>query len=309
MTAIRTTLMAATVLAALGSAPAAAQQLRFMTGPQGGVWFPLGGAIQNMVHNNMPGVTVQVMPGAGIANVMAVSTGRADIAFANSVSTVDGIVGRGAFEAPLSNVCNVATLYPQFFQIVALNSANVSSIGDLRGRALATQPRGNTAEEIGREVLDAAGLSYDDLGTVHFVSYSDGVSLMRDNNAHAMFLGTTIPSSAVMDIATAAGVRLISLDDELMAEMQSRNPGFTPLMIPAGTYPGQTEDVKAISYATHIVARCDLDPTIVETMLTTITDNMGDLVAIASAMREVDREMMATDIGVPMHEGATRFFQ
>jgi TRAP transporter TAXI family solute receptor len=244
-----------------------------------------------------------------VANVKAIATGRADIAFANSVSTVDAMEGRGAFEEKVSNVCNVATLYPQYFQIVTLKSAGVNSVADLRGKALATQPRGNTAEEISREVLDAAGLNYEALSTVHFVSYSDGVSLMKDNNAQAMMLGTTVPASSVMDLANATDISVIPLDDAMMAEMKRRNPGFTPLTIKANSYPGQTEDVQAIGYATHVIARCDLDPAIVEGMLKAMTDNMGDLVAITSAMRDLDRTMMATDIGVPMHEGAKRFFQ
>jgi TRAP transporter TAXI family solute receptor len=305
----RTTLAAATALGLLAAAPLAAQDLRMMTGPQGGSWYPLGGAIQNMVQNSMPGVSVQVLPGGGVANVKAIATGRADIAFANSVSTVDAMEGRGAFEEKVSNVCNVATLYPQYFQIVALKSAGVNSVADLNGKALATQPRGNTAEEISREVLDAAGLSYEALSTVHFVSYSDGVSLMKDNNAQAMMLGTTVPASAVMDLANATDITLVNLDTAMMDEMKRRNPGFTPLTIKAGSYPGQDEDVQAIGYATHMIARCDLDPAIVEGVLKAMTENMGDLAAIARAMADLDRTMMATDIGVPMHAGAAKFFQ
>ncbi len=309
MKTIRTALLGACALAALGATGASAQQLRLMTGPQGGAWYPLGGAIQSMMQSSMPGVSVQVLPGGGVANVMAIATGRADIAFANSVSTVDAMEGRGAFEQKVSNVCNVATLYPQYFQIVALKSAGVNDIADLRGKGIATQPRGNTAEEISREVLDAAGLNYDAMGRVHFVSYSDGVALMKDNNAHAMFLGTTVPSSAVMDLANSAEITLVGMSDEMMDEMRRRNPGYTELVIPAGSYPGQNEDVQAIGYATHVIARCDLDPAVVEGMLKAMTENLGDLVSIASAMKGLTHEVMATDIGVPMHDGASRFFQ
>jgi len=35
-------------IAALFAAPAAAQQVTFMTGPQGGSWIPLGGALKGM---------------------------------------------------------------------------------------------------------------------------------------------------------------------------------------------------------------------------------------------------------------------
>ncbi len=69
-----------------------------MTGPQGGSWYPMGGAIKNVVDAAMPDSSVQVMPGAGIANVKAIEAGKADLAFANSVSTVDAINGQPPFE-------------------------------------------------------------------------------------------------------------------------------------------------------------------------------------------------------------------
>ena len=93
-------LMAATFVIGLtvgipGSADA--QQLRFMTGPQGGAWYPLGGAIQNMAAETM-GANIIVMPGGGIANIQGVQNGDADLAFGNSISTVDAVHGREPFD-------------------------------------------------------------------------------------------------------------------------------------------------------------------------------------------------------------------
>ena len=64
------TILAATVLAISATSLAQAQQVRLMTGPQGGSWYPLGGAIANIAGKN--DIKVQVLPGAGIANVAIV---------------------------------------------------------------------------------------------------------------------------------------------------------------------------------------------------------------------------------------------
>ena len=74
------------------AAPAQAEELRLMTGPQGGIWVPLGGALKNMWEKAVPGVTIQTLPGAGISNVRAVHEGKADIGFGNSISTVDAVI-------------------------------------------------------------------------------------------------------------------------------------------------------------------------------------------------------------------------
>jgi TRAP transporter TAXI family solute receptor len=293
---------------AIMSAPAAqAQQVRLMTGPQGGSWYPLGGALANILGEK--GTNMQVLPGAGVANVRAISTGRADFGFGNSISTVDGLAGREPFEGPQENVCNVATLYPQYFQIVANADAGIETMADVAGKSMAIQPRGNTAEFVTAQMLEVVGLNYDDLSRVSHVSYTDAVSLMRDNNAQVFTLGTTVPASAIMDLASAREIKLIPVSDEEFEAMRELNPGYTKLTIPAGSYPGQDEDVAAVGYATHVIARCDLDEDVVYNLLEGMMENMEDLVSIVRVMSETTPEVMATDTGVPMHAGAERFYR
>jgi TRAP transporter TAXI family solute receptor len=288
---------------------AVAENLRFMTGPQGGSWYPMGGAIKNVVEKAVPDTSLQVMPGAGIANVKAVQAGKADLAFANSVSTVDAINGKPPFEERADNVCNIATLYPQYFQIVTTADSGIESLDQLKGRGLTTQPTGNTGEAITAHLVEAAGLSYDDLAGVDFVSYNDSVALLKDGNSEVFTLGTTVPASAIMDLASARDVKLLEVDDAILAKMQELNPGYQRTEIPAGSYPGQDAAVPTIGYATHVIARCDLPAETVTGILEQIVGNQQDLAAVATAIADTSREQMAADIGVPMHEAAAQFWQ
>jgi TRAP transporter TAXI family solute receptor len=250
-----------------------------------------------------------VLPGAGIANVKAVHQGKADLGFGNSISTVDGMAGRAPFEEKTSNVCNVATLYPQYFQVVANADAGINSLGDLKGKGIAVQPKGNTAEFISQQALQVYGLKYEDMGRVSYVSYTDAVSLMKDNNAQAFTLGTTVPASSIMDLASARDIKLVAIPDDKFQAMRQLNPGYTKLTIPAGSYPKQTTDVQTIGYATHIVARCDLAEDVVYKILKGMVDNKADLAAIAKAMAGNTPKTMAEDVGVPMHKGAVKFYK
>lgn len=287
---------------------AQAQNIVLMTGPQGGSWYPLGGAIQNIVESNIDGASVRVLPGAGIANVKAVESGKADMGFANSVSTVDAIEGNAPFDSKATNICNVATLYPQYFQVVALADAGINSPADLADKAAAIQPVGNTGEAITKHMLQSQGLSYDDLPRVNHGSYTDSVSLMKDGNADFFTLGTTVPAGAIMDLASARDVTIVPIEGENLSKMQALNPGYKPIVIPAGSYPGQDADVNTIGYATHIIARCDLDPELVYNVISNIADSVDDLSAVAKAVGNATPESMALDNGVPMHDGAKRFF-
>jgi len=300
-------LASAVMFAVAGSASAA--DLKLVTGPQGGSWYPLGGALKNLIEKQIPGSNVQVGPGAGIANVKAIEAGKADIGFANSVSTVDAINGKPPFEKKYANVCNVATLYPQYFQVVALAGSGIKSPADLKGKALTTQKKGNTGEQITVHLLEAYGLSYKDLPKVNQGSYTDSVNQLKDGNAEWFTLGTTAPASAIMDLAASRDVMLVPIPDDGLANMQKINPGYKRIMIKAGTYPKQTADVGTVGYATHVIARCDLDAKTVEGVLNAMAGGIGDMAAIAKAMAGADAKAMALDIGVPFHAGATAFYK
>jgi TRAP transporter TAXI family solute receptor len=302
-------LAAAVAALSLAAGAAGAQQVRLMTGPQGGSWYPLGGAIQNIIENRIDGASVQVLPGAGIANVKAVQEGKAQMGFANSVSTVDGVKGAPPFDAAADNVCNVATLYPQYFQVVALADSGIETPADMAGKDAAIQPVGNTGEAITEHMLRAHGLGYDALGRVNRGSYTDSVGLLKDGNAEFFTLGTTIPAGAIMDLASARDIRMVPIDDEGLAAMQEINAGYQRGTIPAGTYPGQDEDTPTIVYATHLIAACDLDEQLVHDVAAALAESVGDLASIASAVKGVTPEDMARDLGVPMHEGAARYYR
>ena len=64
-------------IAAAFPAAASAQNITLMTGPQGGVWVPLGGQLKSMWEKAIPGLNVTATPGAGIANVRGVDEGKA----------------------------------------------------------------------------------------------------------------------------------------------------------------------------------------------------------------------------------------
>mgnify|MGYP002621843972 FL=1 len=303
--ALATMLLAVALLTAC---PSTDQKLRLVTGPQGGSWYPLGGAVKNIVENNLEGVSLQVVPGAGIANVKAVESGQAQLGFANSVSTVDAINGEPPFDTRATNVCHVATFYPQYFQIVTVAGSGISSPADFRGRALAAQTRGNTAEAITRHLLRVYGMTYDDLSRVNYGSYTDSVTLLKDDNAQIFTLGTTIPAGAVMDLASARNIALVAVPDDALAKMKAINNGYRRAVIPAGTYPGQTADVPTIGYTTHMIARCDLDPGIVYRILDSLFANLQELTSITKALRSATPQSMGMDIGVPLHAGAAQWY-
>ena len=302
----KTCVLAIGVACALGGTAAAAE-LKLMSGPQGGSWIPLGGQLKDMWEKAIPGLSVQVLPGAGIANVRAIEEAKTDIGFGNSISTVDAMTGKPPFNKPHANVCNVATLYPQYYQFVVLANSGINKIEDMKGKSITTQQRGNTGEQITRQLLEVHGVAYSDV-KASFVGYTDSVTQMQDGHAVAFGLSTQIPAGAVMDLAAAREIKIIDLSDSI-EKMRKLNSGYNLVTIPKGTYPKQDKDVQVIGFHTHIVASCKLPADTVYTMTKMIGDNTKTLATVAKDIATLTPKEMGADIGVPFHPGAAKYYK
>ena len=126
---------AAMLALGLTVAPVAAQtptKLTYFTGPTGGSWIPIGGALKVLWEKAIPGLSIENRPGAGLVNLKAVEEGKAEIGMGNMTSTVDALAGKGTgITKPYTNVCHLASLYPNVAQFVTRSDLGIKSIADI----------------------------------------------------------------------------------------------------------------------------------------------------------------------------------
>jgi len=283
--------------------------LKMMTGPMGGSWYPLGGAIADAVQKEMPNVTIAVAPGGGIANVEAIEFGKCDIGFSNSSSGVDGVYGRPPFKQKMQNMRQLANLYPQYFQMVVLEDSGIKSVADLKGKRISPGPKGHTGEFAAQQVLQVYGLSYKDMSKVHHVSYNDTVALMKDGHCDAWLLTTTIPASSIMDLASARKIRLLPLPEDKIQAMQKLNAGYIRRTVPKGTYPGVDYDVPGIGWFTHLVVSAKLPDDLVYNIAKVLVKNLDRFGQVVKDMKGATAKDLAMDIGIPFHPGALKYYK
>ena len=300
---------AAGLAALLLSTPAAAQMIRIMSGPQGGSWYPLAGAIQTIVEKEVAGTSLRVAPGAGISNVLGVENNKAEMGFGNSVSTFDGVHGNDPFKKKTENVCHIATLYFQYFHVVALADAGVKTVSDVNGKILTTQQKGNTGEQMTRDVLKVYGLDYAKLRKVNFGSYNDSVEQLKDGHAQVFSLITTVPASAVMDLGSARKITVIPVPDDKLRMLQKINKGYDKRTIKAGSYPGQEKDIQTIGTWTHLIMRCSTPEDLVYKVTKSLAQNTEHLGNVVSAVKGLTPKELAIDVGVPYHPGARKYYR
>ena len=154
--------------------------------------------------------------------------------------------GRKPFNKPHNNVCNVASLYPQYFQFVVLADSGINKISDLKGKIDHHAAEGQHRRTDHRHFLQANGLSWSDV-KVSRVGYTDSVNQMKDGQAVAFGLNTQAPAGAVMDLAAARDIKMFEQTDAYQ-NMLKLNPSYKLITLPKGTYPKQDKDLTVIGF-------------------------------------------------------------
>src|SRR5579885_560428 len=133
---------AGVALAGLILAPGAqAQQKNFsiVTGGTGGVYYPLGGALANMLGKYNPGwsATAEVT-GGSVDNLKLIGAKRADIAFTQVDASYDALKGQDKFKgAPVKHMA-LAVLYPNIMHVVTVEGKGINTVADMKGRRVST---------------------------------------------------------------------------------------------------------------------------------------------------------------------------
>jgi len=305
----KTVLATATALATFYSASATAETLTFMTGPTGGSWYPLAGAMKSIFEKADPDLSFQIRPGTGLVNLRAVQTGKGDLGFGSIVVTVDAILGNGTFEEKHDKICNIGSMYSNYIQNVTTDKS-IETLEDIKGKRLTTMPRGTQTESITRTTLEAVGLSYDDMQKVDFISITDSVNMLKDGQSEVFMTYTAVPSGSMIDLTNARDVKFLPISDEESEAMRAINPGWSRMTIPQGAYPGVDEDVPTVGSPMHFFVNCD---TVSEETAYTITkalaENVTELGHVNAELKEWTVEKLAFESDVPFHPGAEKYYE
>jgi TRAP transporter TAXI family solute receptor len=147
------------------------------------------------------------------------------------------------------------------------------------------------------------------MSKVHHVGYNDSVALMKDGHNDGWLFCTTAPASAVIDLASSRRIRLLSLPDDKIAEMQKLNAGYARRVIPKGTYQGVDYDVQGFGFYTHLIASEDLPEDLVYKITKTLVESLPQLATVVKAMEGATAQDLAADVGVPFHPGALKYYK
>ena len=308
--------------AALSGAHAQPYNLTLSGASPGGLWSLLGAGVHASVAEQFPGsaVTYQTS-GGGLANVMLVSTGRADLGMIHNVELRYALEGRAPFRQQVTNLREIAYLYDwaPVQWVVATSFAERHGIETADDLIAARAPvrvgvntRGNMVQELNRALFEAYGVTYEDIeswgGQVVYAASNEMAELMANRRLDMTGNSLFAPAGSIVQVAQSLDVTMLSFNADVVASVVE-SMGAIPYTIPAGTYDWLDHDVLTVSPGAGLVASEAMAEQTAYDIAKAVVENLGRIQRVHSAMAELTAKQMASQDTIPYHPGALRYYR
>jgi TRAP transporter TAXI family solute receptor len=309
MTATLRSLLAGAVIASAPAASHAQEFINVLTGGTSGVYYPVGSALASLYGEKIPNVQAQVQSTkASVENLNLLQQGKGELAIALGDSVKFAWEGNEevGFKAPLTKLRGIAAAYPNFIQIAATADSGVKTLADLKGKSLSVGAPKSGTELNARAILEAAGMSYDDMSKVEYLPFAESVELQKNRQLDATLQSAGVGVASIKDLATAMPSQIVSIPADVVEKLGAP---YVAGVIPAGTYEGQTEDVPTVAVMNYFVSSEDVPEETAYQMTKLMFENLPTLIAAHKSAEQITLETALTGMPIPLHPGAERYYR
>ena len=293
-------------------APAASgktQILTIGTADSTGTMYPVGAAVASVINDNVPGFKVNVETSKGSpANCVNIQSGEVQLATIAGDTAMQAVNGMGKFEGQAcEDLRAICAVYTSLSNWIALKESGLTMVNDLGGKNVAVGPEASTTEIAGLAGLAAAGVEPSEKVNL---GLGDGANEVGDGVRDASHGFAGIPIGGQLSVAQTKDCVFLGYTDEELDNVIAENPSYYKTVIPAGTYPGQDEDVPTFGVKCLIVANANLPEEDAYAFAEALSTHVSDLVAGHASMSSMeDPSFICNDIPIELHPGAKKYYE
>jgi TRAP transporter TAXI family solute receptor len=283
--------------------------LNIASGPLGGSWHPIGGAMGQVINKYVEGVRVNVeSTGGGVENVRLLGSEQVDIALTIAATALDGYRGAPPYQRAYSNL---RTLVPSFglgyLQMVVPEESSLEWVDEIRGHRVAVGPAGHGSIPRQREIYEEIGMSFEDFTPI-YLPYLESLQALGDGRIDVSIVYNAPPASSITQFGVINGFRLLSLHEQHRKALAQEYPYFLPITIPKSVY-GLGQDTLTVATANAVLVRESLPDELVYQITRALFEHLNDLRAAHPSMQSFEPQMAVLGQVLPLHPGAQRYFQ
>lgn len=291
------------------------------TASTGGTYYPVGVAISTLTKIKLQprqkiGMSAINSAGSG-ENLRLLREREADFAILQGLYGYYGVNGIGPVEAdgPQDHLRSVSMLWQNVEHYIVANefakTGTVEDFAALNGETLALGRQNSGTIGSNAAILGNLGMDiYNDVELFH-AGYGPSAEALQNGQVAGVGIPAGIPVGAITRLKASAGdkVTLLNMTPEQQAAADAGFNLWTPFTIPAGTYPGQDNDVQTVAQPNFLATHADLDEDHVYMITKTMYENLPFLQGIHPATKAMALEKAIAGLPAPLHPGAARFYQ
>ncbi|MGO2340068.1 MAG: TAXI family TRAP transporter solute-binding subunit [Psychrobacter sp.] len=244
--------------------------------------------------------------GASVENVNLLTQGKVDMVLALSDVVTDAVEGKNNFDKPITNIQQIAVLYPNVVQIVTSKKSGIKTIEDLRGKRIAVGDQGSGTEVNARTLLEGFGITYDDV-TVDYLGFAEAADGMKAGKIEAAFFSSGLPNSSLMELEQGLDLQIVSIDQDKLKEIIASKPYFKTFEIPADTY-GNEAAIPTAAIMNALLVSSDLSEADGYKLTKTLFENLDGLKTAHQAANDISLETANDGMVAPIHPGAQKYY-
>ncbi len=289
---------------------AAEKRLTMGTGGTAGVYYPLGGAISQIISNKSDGafsVTAQTT-GASGENMRLIEANEVDLAILQNDIAHSAFNGIEPFKTKLGKVRAIGRLYPEYLHVVASTDSGVKKFEDFKGKKVSVGARGSGNEANCRQIFSFYGLDYKNIDPM-FLPYGETADQFKDRNVDGFIFTIGTPNPAIQDITTAQEVNFIPLDGEKADAVVAKFPYLVKDAIPAKTYKGQDNPVPTLSVQAILVVNESMSDEDAYKITKILYENTDAIAKAHNKGSEIMTSKALDGITIPFHPGAAKYLK
>jgi hypothetical protein len=291
-----------------GEGAQAGGTLTFATGGTGGVYYPYGGGIANLLSSQLDGTVVTVQEtNASVDNMQLLASGQAQLAFGLGDVVSDAAKGENTFSEPLP-ICSLGNIYNNFTHVFTTADTGITSIEDVRGKRVSVGAVGSASEVTADRILEAAGIDPQaDIERAQ-LGVAETVAAIQDGTVDVGFWSGGLPTGAIVDLASTDELLLLPTADYVDEMAGKYGDYYFADEIPANTYEGQAEPSPQVVSPNILVVRDDMDEQLQQDITRTIFENKELLLTVHPAAEELDPATAGDVAFIETCPGAQAYF-
>ncbi|PTM58803.1 TAXI family TRAP transporter solute-binding subunit [Desmospora activa] len=281
--------------------------LTIAAGGQSGVYYPLGAALGKLYEQELDAQSSVQATGASVENINLLDKDRAELAIVMGDAATQAYEGADPFDGKVESFQAIASLYPNFVQIVTTEGSGIETVEDLKGKRVGVGAPNSGVELNARAILEAYDLSYDDFKE-DFLSYAEAIDGIKNGTVDAAFVTSGLPNPSVTDLGTTKKVKVVPIEGKGMKKLQELYPYYAEGVIPKDTY-GNKEEITTATIMNLLVVKKDMDEESVYQLTKTLFENLDPIHQSHHAAEEINLETAQESIPIPVHPGAEKYFK